>query len=55
MFMKEFNSYQIAAVLSGHPGTAWPELRLIMLFQAEAGDRVAVEPVAMREPLLKAA
>jgi hypothetical protein len=53
--MKEFNPYQIAAVLSGHPSCVWPELRLILLLQSEAGDQVAVEPVAMREPLLKAA
>ena len=55
MPMKELTADQIAAALAGHPGSPWPELRLLMLFQSEDGDRVDVEPESMREPLRKAA
>ncbi len=55
MTMKEVSIHQIAEALAGHPGGQWPELRLLMLFQSQAADRVKVEPQAAREPLSKAA
>jgi hypothetical protein len=38
MLMKEFTANQIAAALVGHPGSAEQELRLLRLFQSEAGE-----------------
>lgn len=53
MSMKELDPDQIAAALAGHPVGPWRELRFLILFQSEAGDRVVVEPGA--RPLPKAA
>ena len=59
MLMKEFTANQIAAALGGHPGSAEPELRLLRLFQSDAGAQPAVEvvvaPELIRAPLAKAA
>ena len=55
MLMKEFTVNQIAATLAGHAGSAEQELRLLMLFQSDAGAEAEVEPEPMREPLDKAA
>ncbi len=55
MPMKEFTPHQIAAALAGHPGSPWLELRLLMLFQSEVGDRVDSEAVPFRDALAKAA
>ncbi len=40
--MKELSAQQIAAELGGHLGTAWPELRLLILFQADHVEPVEV-------------
>jgi hypothetical protein len=53
--MKELTAHQIAAALAGHPGAPWPELRLLIIFQSEAGDRVAIDPSTIGAPLSKAA
>ena len=57
--MKEFTANQIAAALCGHPGSAEQELRLLWLFQSEAGAQAKVEPevkpAVVRAPLAKAA
>ena len=57
--MKEFTANQIAAALGGHPGSAEQELRLLRLFQSEAGAQAKVEPevkpAVVRAPLAKAA
>jgi hypothetical protein len=59
MLMKEFTANQIAAALGGHPGSAEQELRLLRLFQSDAGADAAlkapVEPEPIRAPLAKAA
>ena len=44
MLMKEFTANQIAAALGGHPGSAEQELRLLRLFQSEAGAQGADTP-----------
>lgn len=41
--MKELSAYEIAAALTGRPGSPGPELRLLRLFQSEAFDRVEPE------------
>jgi hypothetical protein len=57
--MKEFTANQIAAALVGHPGSAEQELRLLRLFQTDAGVQLTVEPGVkpelVRAPLAKAA
>ena len=53
--MKDVSIHQIAEALAGHPGGQWPELRLLLLFQSQAPNRVQAEPQAAREPLSKAA
>ena len=53
--MREVSSYEIAAALAGHPSDPSAELRLLMLFQSNARDRVDIEPETIREPLSKAA
>jgi hypothetical protein len=55
MLMKEFTAKQIAAALQGHPGSAEQELRLLRLFQSDAGAQTRVERELIREPLAKAA
>jgi hypothetical protein len=59
MLMKEFTANQIAAALVGHPGSAEQELRLLRLFQTDAGVQLKVEPGVkpelVRAPLAKAA
>jgi hypothetical protein len=52
--MNEVSAHEIAATLTGKPGAQWSELRLLMLFQSEAGERIDVEPV-IGESLPKAA
>ena len=47
--MKRFDPYQIAAVLTGNPYSPWQELRLLMLFQSQAGNEIEAE-VAPIEP-----
>jgi len=56
-YMKQFDAYQIAAELTGKPCSAWPELRLLMLFQTQAGNEVEAEvgPEATQASLRKAA
>ena len=53
--MKEVSTRQIAAALAGPPGDPSGELRLLLLFQADAADRVAAEPKALPEPVATAA
>jgi hypothetical protein len=53
--MKEVSADQIAAAIAGHPGSSWLELRLLMLFQSEARDRVEAKPESFRDDLRKAA
>jgi hypothetical protein len=53
--MNQLTADQIATALGGRPGAPGPELRLLMLYQPEAGDRVATEPTSIGEPLPKAA
>jgi hypothetical protein len=59
MLMKEFTASQIAAALGGHLGSAEQELRLLRLFQSDAGAQpavgVVVAPELIRAPLPKAA
>jgi len=55
MAMKEISIRQIAAALAGHPGDPSVELRLLLLFQSEAADRVEVQPRGINEPLAAAA
>jgi len=55
MAMKEISTKQIAAVLARHPGDPSVELRLLLLFQSDAADRVEVQPRAINEPLATAA
>ena len=59
MLMKEFTANQIAAALGGHPGSAEQELRLLRLFQSDAGvqgaTEIKVKPELIRAPLAKAA
>ena len=59
MLMKEFTVKQIAAALVGHPCSAEQELRLLRLFQSDAGAQpavgVVVAPELIRAPLAKAA
>jgi hypothetical protein len=56
-YMKQFDPDQIAAELTGKPFSAWPELRLLMLFQSQAGNEVEAEvgTKAIRPSLPKAA
>ena len=42
-YMKQFDPYQIAAVLTGNPYSPWPELRLLMLFQSHAGNEIEAD------------
>lgn len=53
--MKQLSASQIAAALAGHPFGSGPELRLLMLFQSDAGDRAEVEPELGAGPLARAA
>jgi hypothetical protein len=53
--MKEFTAHQIADALAGNPGSPWPELRLLMLFQSEAPDRIEAELESFGDDLRKAA
>jgi hypothetical protein len=64
MLMKEFTATQIAAALGGHPGSAEQELRLLRLFQSDAGAQGVDTPTLTlplrgreltSEPLAKAA
>ena len=41
--MKELSAYDIANALAGRPGSPELELRLLMLFQSQAHDRVERE------------
>jgi hypothetical protein len=55
MATKEFSAEEIAAALGGRPGGQGPELRLLMLFQSEAGDPVDAEPHFVPDAVRKAA
>lgn len=55
MAMKEVSTHEIAAALAGHPSDPGAELRLLMLFQSEPGDRVEGEPEISRGGLPQAA
>ena len=48
MPVKELTAHEIADALGGCPGNPWPELRLLMLFQSEARDRVELEEESVR-------
>ena len=52
--MKEITTEQIAAALAGYPGSAWSELRLLMLFDSNPDQRIDA-PEAARRSLPKAA
>ena len=52
------SAWQIASTVSGHPGEAWSEVKLLMLFESDAAEPVAPSepaPTVWRESLPKAA
>lgn len=53
--MNQLSPRQIAAALTGHPADSSLELRLLMPFKSEAGNRADVEPEAVAESMPEAA